>query len=151
MAAWVLLLQAQCLLSPPVPFGGTPVHRLRIRHAAARMEYGVQKLEVTLTGCENGIGVGLNPENRVDLLRPGTPAAAQLRIGDHVTHWDGQPLMKVVGGRMEQVKLITVAPDPLVNSYTLTVERSGQANGIAAPSWESKSSTPTPSWESKSW
>ena len=103
----------------------------------------METLTITIAGCKNGIGVGLDPMNVVDLLRPGMPAEKQLKIGDVVTHWDGAPLFKVEGGRQIQVKLIEVAPDPLVDSYILTVERkrewSQSVNGSTPPSWEQKS------------
>ena len=94
-------------------------------------------MTVTLTGCSNGIGVGLDPQNRVDLLRPGTPAEKQLKIGDMVTHWNGMELFRMENGRKVQVKLIEVAPDPLQDSYTLSIERIG--NAFETQSWDKKS------------
>ena len=92
---------------------------------------------ITLAGCSNGIGLGLDPQNRVDLLKPGMPAEKQLKIGDIVTHWNGMELFRTEGGRKVQVKLIEVAPDPLQDSYTLSIERIG--NPFETQSWEKKS------------
>ena len=47
-----------------------------------------------LTGCLGGVGLGLDDQNRVTMLRPGGPAAAsgQLALGDRILSADGQPL-----------------------------------------------------------
>jgi hypothetical protein len=109
----------------------------RARSVHMQAQPATNSMTVTLTGCSNGIGVGLDPQNRVDLLRPGTPAEKQLKIGDIVTHWNGMELFRMENGRKVQVKLIEVAPDPLQDSYTLSIERIG--NAFEAQSWDKKS------------
>ena len=78
-----------------------------------------ESLTVTLTGCKGGVGVGLDTLNYVDMLTPGLPAEAALRLGDKVTHWNGSPLWN--DGK--QVKLKNVVAMPLADSHTLLVER----------------------------
>ena len=50
--------------------------------------------EVVLTGCAEGVGLGLDDQNRVTLLKPGGPAAASglLGLGDRVVSVDSHPL-----------------------------------------------------------
>ena len=50
--------------------------------------------EVVLTGCLGGVGLGLDDQNRVTMLRPGGPAAAsgQLALGDRILSADALPL-----------------------------------------------------------
>ena len=109
----------------------------RTRSVCMEAQPSPNSMTVTITGCSNGIGVGLDPQNRVDLLRPGMPAEKHLKIGDVITHWNGIELFRMQDGRKVQVKLIEVAPDPLQDSYTLSIERIG--NPFEPQSWEKKS------------
>ena len=42
--------------------------------------YDTELLRLTLQGCTNGIGVGLDDKNKVNLLRPGSPASKVLQM-----------------------------------------------------------------------
>ena len=112
----------------------------------------VDTLTLTLKGCESGIGVGLDKENKVDMLREGSPASKVLQKGDVIITWDGIDMMGVEGGRKVQRKLIDVAPDPLKDEYTVIIERprtswsSTSWQQTDATSWDSK-----PDWEKTGW
>jgi len=87
-----------------------------------------ERLTVTLTGCTGGVGVGLDTLNYVDMLTPGLPAEKALRMGDKITHWNGDALM--VDGN--QVKLKNVVSLPLADSHTLLIERFLPTHGNVA-------------------
>ena len=58
------------------------------------------------------------------MLKPGKAASKVFQIGDKVVTWNGAEMMVSEGGRMIQRKLADVTPDPLLDSYTVVVERS---------------------------
>ena len=79
-----------------------------------------------------GIGVGLDADNCVDLLRPGLPAEKAFKMGDKVLTWNGEALVEAKEGRMIQRKLKDVVVP--VDEHTVVIER-------ARKPWE------TSSWE----
>lgn len=98
-----------------------------------------------------GIGVGLDKDNKVDLLKPGMPAEKVLRMGDKITFWNDESMVEIVAGREVQRKLKdVVTPQP---THTVTIER------VTKP-WESSSWETTygdtnyqkdTDWSSTSW
>merc|ERR1712176_431834 len=98
-----------------------------------------------LEGCSRGIGVGLDKDNVVDLLKPGLPAEKTFKMGDKVTHWNGIAMMEFRDGKEVQKKLKDVVQPN--DTHTVTVER--ERKQWESSPWET-SYTPT-SWETKSW
>ena len=82
-----------------------------------------QPQTVTLTGCMDGVGIGLDGDNCVDMLTPGKPAAAVLQMGDRVTAWDGIELFDAAAGERRLLKEVVTAAD----SHTLVIERAQAA------------------------
>ena len=64
-----------------------------------------------------GVGLGLDPHNRVDFLKPGMPAEQVLRMGDRVLTWDGAELIR--DGKQVLLKDVLKPGD----SHTVVVER----------------------------
>ena len=81
---------------------------------------------VTLTGCMDGVGVGLDADNCVDMLTPGKPAAAMLQLGDKITTWNGIAMFDAAAGERRLLKEVVTAAE----SHTLVIER---AQATAAP------------------
>ena len=77
-----------------------------------------QTVSVSLTGCSDGIGVGLDTQNRVDMLTPDKPGAASLQLGDKIITWNGVQLMDETGQRRLLKDVVTLA-----DSHELQVER----------------------------
>ena len=76
------------------------------------------KLTVTLAGCVNGVGVGLDENNCVDMLTPGKPAEAVLKMGDRVLLWNGIEMVDSFGAR-RLLKDVVVRAE----AHTLVIER----------------------------
>eukprot|EP00316_Scyphosphaera_apsteinii_P013028 CAMPEP_0119311942 /NCGR_PEP_ID=MMETSP1333-20130426/24505_1 /TAXON_ID=418940 /ORGANISM="Scyphosphaera apsteinii, Strain RCC1455" /LENGTH=213 /DNA_ID=CAMNT_0007316457 /DNA_START=204 /DNA_END=845 /DNA_ORIENTATION=+ len=72
-------------------------------------------------GCDGGCGVGLDSDNRVNLLKPGSPAAKVLLMGDKVTHWNNIEMVEERDGQMQQ-RLLKDVVTPAY-SHTLVVQR----------------------------
>ena len=85
-----------------------------------------QPQTITLTGCMDGVGVGLDTDNCVDMLTPGKPAAAVLQLGDKVTTWNGIAMFDAAAGERRLLKEVVTAAE----SHTLVIER---AEATAAP------------------
>ena len=140
-----MLAMALCtslvLSRAPVPHH-TPTTLCRIPpiHMAATMT-----LTVTLVGCTNGVGVGLDPSNLVDMLREGSPAAAsELQRGDKVLQWNGIAMVDPDSGQQRKLKDVVVPSDV----HTLVVERAqSAAKSTAAPPQASKAAQ-TSEWKS---
>jgi len=98
---------------------------------SAKESGGAQTLTITLTGCSDGIGVGLDDKNCVDLLRPGLPAAKALQLGDKVIQWNGNKMVDEAGER-RMLKDVVVPAD----SHELLVERPPSLAPLAGE-WES--------------
>ena len=104
-------------------------------------------LTLTLTGCKSGIGVGLDKENKVDMLKPEMPAAKAMVMGDKVVSWNGEEMTRVVGGRIQQRMLKDVVK-PGLDTHTVIVERvkkawspqTYEADYQQTSEWEQKSS-----------
>jgi len=92
---------------------------------------GKETLTVTLTGCSAGIGLGLDTDNRVDLLRPGLPAAKVLQLGDKVVQWNGNDMVDSAGQR-RLLKEVVVPAD----THELVVERAASPT-LLTDEWES--------------
>lgn len=98
---------------------------------SAKESGDAQTLTITLTGCSDGIGVGLNDDNCVDLLRPGLPAAKALQLGDKIMQWNGNKMVDEDGER-RMLKDVVVSAD----SHELLVERPPSL-ALLAGEWES--------------
>ncbi|KAL1518697.1 hypothetical protein AB1Y20_002984 [Prymnesium parvum] len=126
--------------------GSRPLVRARSQGPYMTRPDGVETLTLTLRDCSAGVGVGLDGENRVDMLTPGSPAAAAFQMGDQVTHWNGVRMVEMKDGRMRPRKLRDVVrPAP---SHTVVVERTRKQWG--GGSWEATSYAAT-NWEHNSW
>ena len=106
-----LVVPTLALPKRPAAAAGRP----RIALAASAAE--TEALKLTLTGCDGGIGVGLDTKNSVDLLKPGMPAAKVLQIGDRVISWNGIAMME--DGNQRLLKDVVTPAD----SHELVVER----------------------------
>ena len=88
-------------------------------------------LTVKLTGCTGGVGVGLDQDNRVDMIREGSPAeTSDLKIGDIVLQWNGIELYDTIEQQQRLLKDVVTPAE----SHTLLVSRagSGPTNSLAA-------------------
>ena len=111
---------------------------------------GPQTVSVTLTGCTDGVGVGLNEDNVVDMLTPGKPAAAVLQLGDKVVSWNGQLMFDEAAGERRMLKDVVVAAE----SHELVIERKRALMTevtAAPPARETPAAAATPSskWSSE--
>ena len=97
--------------------------RSRSRRPMAAME----KLTITLVGCSSGVGVGLDASNVVDMLKPDSPAAAELKLGDKVLLWNGIEMVDFTGER-RLLKDVVVPAD----AHTLVIERQQSAAAAGA-------------------
>jgi hypothetical protein len=130
----------------------TLTRRIPPIHMAATMT-----LTVTLVGCANGVGVGLDPSNVVDMLREGSPAERELQRGDKVLQWNGIAMVDPDSGQPRKLKDVVVPSDV----HTLVVERIAQSapKSTAAPpqaartsEWKSTTDYKSHSWQStESW
>ena len=79
----------------------------------------LEKLTVKLVGCSSGVGVGLDGNNCVDMVRPDSPAeSSELELGDRVLLWNGIEMVDFTGER-RLLKDVVVPAD----SHTLVIER----------------------------
>ena len=112
-----------------VPTTAPATSAAREEHAAAAAPSApttapVMTLTIALVGCINGVGVGLDASNLVNMLAEGSPAAAsELRMGDKVILWNGVAMVDPVCGRQRKLKEVVVRSD----THTLVVERAGAA------------------------
>ena len=97
--------------------------RSRSRRPMAAME----KLTITLVGCSSGVGVGLDASNVVDMLKPGSPAEAELKLGDKVLLWNGIEMVDFTGER-RLLKDVVVPAD----AHTIVIERQQSAAAAGA-------------------
>ena len=103
-----------------------------------------------LTGCSGGIGVGLDKDNKVDLIKPDTPAAKFFFMGDQIISWNDQEMVKVEGGRKVQ-RLLKDVVTP-AETHTVVVKRAKANNWSTDYSAEAgKASWESQSWDSNSW
>lgn len=132
------------LLAPP------PLLRRRQGERAARpsvmLAKDVRTLTLTLKGCSNGVGVGLDKDNCVDMLKPGMPASKELQMGDKVVSWNGVMMVEEKEGRMQPRKLKDVVTP--ADSHTLVIER--EQKDWDTTSWESSGYSQT-NWAKNSW
>ena len=82
----------------------------------------------TLTGCMDGVGVGLDVDNCVDMLTPGKPAAAVLQLGDKITEWNGVAMFDPATGERRLLKEVVTTAE----SHTLVIERAQTAAPMPA-------------------
>ena len=105
-----------------------------------------ETLTVTLLDCTGGIGVGLDDDNVVDLLKPGLPAEKVLKEGDKVLKWNGVSMMQRDGEGKWERKLLKDVVTP-AETHTLVIER--ECKPWETSSWErGDQSYEKPSWES---
>ena len=57
----------------------------------------------------DGVGVGLDVDNCVDMLTPGKPAAAVLQLGDKITEWNGVAMFDPATGERRLLKEVVTA------------------------------------------
>ena len=93
-----------------------------------RSELTPKPQTVTLTGCMDGVGVGLDVDNCVDMLTPGKPAAAVLQLGDKITEWNGVAMFDAATGERRLLKEVVTAAE----SHTLVIERAQTAAPVPA-------------------
>lgn len=89
----------------------------RARTALTASEAETEALTLTLNGCGSGIGVGLDGDNRVDMLKPGMPAAKVLQMGDLIISWNGIAMME--DGNQRLLKDVVTPAE----SHELVIER----------------------------
>jgi hypothetical protein len=111
---------------------GSPTAGPALSSRAVRMQ--MDKLTVTLIGCESGVGVGLDENNCVDMLAPGKPAEAELQMGDKVLLWNGIEMVDFTGER-RMLKDVVVRADV----HTLVIERKQNSLAKAAAAAVAKS------------
>ena len=100
---------------------GTGAQRLRMARVSIATMQMRETMRFRLTGClAGGIGVGLDPANVVDFLRPGAPAAQYLRIGDVVVNIDEVSLLDPVTGQQRKLK---DAVDTSLDEHTVVITR----------------------------
>lgn len=105
-----------------------------------------ETLTVTLLNCAGGVGVGLDEDNIVDLLKPGLPAEKVLKEGDKVLKWNGVPMMQRDAEGNWERKLLKDVVKP-AETHTLVIER--ECKPWETSSWErGDQSYEKPSWES---
>ena len=147
---WVAAPLAVCLHGVLVGVRHADRSRALLRQtrvACGRMQLDeTMILNVTLTGCGGGVGVGLDSSNRVDMLKPGMPAIKGLSIGDLIVAWNGIEMVEERDGRVKQklLKDVVCAAD----THTITVERTRKPWETAT--WETDYAQPT-TWDSPSW
>jgi len=113
----ILLIAATGLLLPQQKLRQPIRAHSRLACVMSAKERGdAQTLTITLTGCSDGIGVGLDDNNCVDLLRPGLPAAKALQLGDKIMQWNGNKMVDKAG----EWRMITLTRS-LTRSITLTL------------------------------
>ena len=80
-----------------------------------------ERLTLSLRDCRaKGIGVGLDPQNVVDMLTPGKSAGDALQMGDNIVLWNGIPLLDPATG--DQIKIAAVV-DGSLDEHTVVVDR----------------------------
>ena len=103
------------------------------------MQVETVRVTVTLTGCKRGVGVGLDKENVVDMLKPGMPAIRALEMGDRVVTWNGQEMGMVEKGKWKQRPLRDVVKSG-IDTHNVVVERAktswSAGLGYEAPEWQ---------------
>ena len=77
----------------------------------------MEKFTVTLTGCTDGVGVGLDAANRVDMLVPDKPAVGVLQMGDRIVAWNG---IEMFDGANRRLLKDVVVP---AETHELVIER----------------------------
>ena len=133
-------------LSPIIAYSLLPRGDLQLRAAAplmarpraARMQVETVRVTVTLTGCKSGVGLGLDKENVVDMLKPDMPAVRVLEMGDKLVSWNGQEMGTVENGKWKQRPLRDVVKS--ADTHTVVVER-------AKTSWSAGLGYETPEWQ----
>jgi len=101
-----------------------------------------ETITLTIRDCSGGVGLGLDEENKVDMLKPGMPAAKVFQIGDKVTFWNGIAMYEQREGKLEQRKLKDVVKP--ADSHTVVIER-------VCKQWETTAWETTSSWSSTNW
>ena len=103
-----------------------------------------ERASIIITDSQsNGIGVGLDTSNRVDMLREGGAAAlSDLQMGDKILSWNGMSLLDEVG---QQVKLADVV-DTTLDRHTVILERAPKMKKS-----KTDGSSSTPSGKSQAW
>ena len=107
----------QARISAASAAAGVPMTAGWPRTARAASAAETEALTLTLTGCGSGVGVGLDGDNRVDMLKPGMPAAKALQMGDRVVSWNGIAMMD--NGKQRLLKDVVTPGE----SHELVVER----------------------------
>ena len=102
----------------------------------------METITLTLTGCSGGVGVGLDNQNCVDMLKKGMPAEEKLEMGDKITHWNGIAMYDKEIGQRKLKDVVKPA-----ESHVLVIER---ARKWEMTTWET-GSWETGTWETSKW
>ena len=144
----VVVSQLLLCLTAHAVYLSTPPVRTRGRSGNMLMQNkDKETLTLTIRDCAGGIGLGLDGENVVDLLKPGMPASKVFELGDKVTHWNGIVMVEMVDGKPQQRKLKDVVQPADV--HTVIVQRTRKQWETTA--WESGSSFAPTDWQTSSW
>ena len=80
-----------------------------------------ERLTLSLRDCRaKGIGIGLDPQNVIDMLVPGKSASVSLQMGDEIISWNEIPLLDPATG--EQIKIAAVV-DGTLDEHAVVVNR----------------------------
>ena len=111
------------------------------RSALVRMQLEeVDTITLKLTKClANGIGIGLDDKNKIDMIKPDGAGSKAFLMGDEVMSWNNNALWVVKNGRKEQRKLVEVVEKQ--DEHTVVVKRLRKpwASSYEQTSWEAKS------------
>ena len=82
----------------------------------------VEHLKVNIKDClTQGVGIGLDPDNVIDMLWPGNAAVRDLKMGDTVLTWNGIALKDPATGLQRTLSMVV---DRNLDTHTLTLARS---------------------------
>ena len=95
------------------------IHALQSRRAHLCMQM-TETVTKQLVNCiEDGVGIGLDKTNRIDMLRPGGGAdLAGLQMGDLIVRWNGTPLVDAAGAQVKLGEVVKPA-----ETHTVILER----------------------------
>ena len=113
------------------------------RAAAFMQAEETDEITLKLTDClANGIGIGLDTKNCIDMIKPGGAGSKKFVMGDEVVLWNGQELYEVAGGRKVQRKLVDVVEQQDVHTVVVKRVRKAWSANYEPTSYE------TSSWDS---
>jgi hypothetical protein len=107
---------------PLQPKPARPLASFKSDKAVKEENEAFETFIVTLgPGCTTkGVGVGLNPQNVIDMIVPGKAAADMLQYGDRVILWNDHALTNPSTGVQEKLGSVV---DSSLDTHTVVVER----------------------------